>query len=308
MWPQVTCLASTCQSEAVPWEKGGRFSERRSKELPLIWIQVLLPCSNSQSENLNPHQRESSQFHRQQEHPFSWFMHRHGEHDSCHGSDDSRSMNTQPTLQSWPSRIAESTLCFRSLGLKASVNNFPVRLSSYNLNSNNKLDWFPDERFAYASIVLDNWLCSCLSRDFNVITMLLLSINYIIGFNQSSAKIRNACQYEQWIENWMWKGIRLFYIRQLKSNFIMITQCQKVNFRVFCSERGIYMNVFLWLLDFVTPSNNFSFEVLVFWYIIIQLSLSDSSSLSSYNSVPTLRSLSIRQYTIHLWEKIVEYM
>ena len=35
------------------------------------------------------------------------------------------------------------------------------------------------------------------------------------------------------------------------------------------------MNMFLWLLDFVTPSNNF-FEVLVFWHIIIQLSLSGS--------------------------------
>ena len=35
------------------------------------------------------------------------------------------------------------------------------------------------------------------------------------------------------------------------------------------------MNMFLWLLDFVTPSNIF-LKVLVFWYIIIQLSLSGS--------------------------------
>ena len=51
---------------------------------------------------LEPYQRERSQLYRQQEHSFSWFMHKQGEHDSCHGSDDSRSMNTQPTLQSWP--------------------------------------------------------------------------------------------------------------------------------------------------------------------------------------------------------------
>ena len=31
---------------------------------------------------------------------------------------------------------------------------------------------------------------SCLSRNFNFITMLLLSINYIIVFNQSSAKFK----------------------------------------------------------------------------------------------------------------------
>ena len=30
--------------------------------------------------------------------------------------------------------------------------------------------------------------------------MLLLSINYIAVVNQSSAKIRNACQYQQGIE------------------------------------------------------------------------------------------------------------
>ena len=69
---------------------------------------------------------------------------------------------------------------------------------------NSKLDclnWFPNERFAHTSIVLDNSLCSGLSRSFNVITMLLLLINYIIVFNQSSVKIRNACQYQQGTEN-----------------------------------------------------------------------------------------------------------
>ena len=37
------------------------------------------------------------------------------------------------------------------------------------------------------------------------------------------------------------------------------------------------MNAFLWLLDFVIPSSNFLFEVLVFWYMVIQFSLSGSS-------------------------------
>ena len=83
----------------------------------------------------------------------------------------------------------------------------------------------------------------------------------IIVVNQSinSEKNRNAGQYQQGIENWF------FYLRQLKSNLIMITQCQKVNFSFCCTQRGSYMNMFLWLLDFLTPSNNF-FEVLLFWY------------------------------------------
>ena len=37
--------------------------------------------------------------------------------------------------------------------------------------------------------------------NFNVITMLLLAVSYIIVFNQSSAKIRKASQYQQGIEN-----------------------------------------------------------------------------------------------------------
>ena len=43
----------------------------------------------------------------------------------------------QPTLQSWPSRIAENTLYFRSSGLTAPVNNFhgcSVQIN-YNMNS-----------------------------------------------------------------------------------------------------------------------------------------------------------------------------
>ena len=43
-----------------------------------------------------------------------------------------------------------------------------------------------------------------------------------------------------------------------------------------CAERGSYMNMFLWLLDFVAPSNNI-FRSFSIWYVIIQLSLSDSS-------------------------------
>ena len=65
---------------------------------------------------------------KQQEHPFSWVMHKHG-------SDDSRSTNTQPTLQ-WLSRIAKNTLSFRSLELTVPVNNFhdcSVQID-YNLN------------------------------------------------------------------------------------------------------------------------------------------------------------------------------
>ena len=40
-------------------------------------------------------------------------------------------------------------------------------------------------------------------------------------------------------------------------NLIMTMQCEKVNFRFSCTERGSYMNMFLWLHDFVTPLNNF---------------------------------------------------
>ena len=55
----------------------------------------------------------------------------------------------------------------------------------------------------------------------------------------------------------------------------MITQCQKVNFRLFCTERGSYMNMFLWLLDFVTLLNNFfgSFIILVYNKTILSLRL-----------------------------------
>ena len=67
---------------------------------------------------------------------------------------------------------------------------------------------------------------------------------------------------------------QLFYFRQLKSTLIRIMQCQKVNFRVFLYWKR---KMFLWFLDFVTLSNYFFFEVLVFWYIIIQLSLSGST-------------------------------
>ena len=87
----------------------------------------------------------------------------------------------------------------------------------------------------------------------------------------------------------------------MRRNVTMITQCQKVNFRLSCTERCSYMNMFLWLLDFVTPLNNF-FEVLVFWYIIIKLSLSGPSYIFF-----TLRSLSIGQYTIRFLEIIVKY-
>ena len=58
------------------------------------------------------------------------------------------------------------------------------------------------------------------------------------------------------------------------------------------------MNMFLWLLDFVRPSNNFvqSFSILVYNNtIIVSLRLI------------ALRSLSIRQYMIHLREIIVKY-
>ena len=57
-----------------------RCPVKTSKELPLIWIQILLACSSSESKHLNPHQRESSQFHRQQEQLVhaqtwqTWFM------------------------------------------------------------------------------------------------------------------------------------------------------------------------------------------------------------------------------------------
>ena len=38
---------------------------------------------------------------------------------------------------------------------------------------------------------------------------------------------------------------RLFWFRWVKSNLIMITQCQNVNFRFSCSERGSYVNMFV---------------------------------------------------------------
>ena len=56
----------------------------------------------------------------------------------------------------------------------------------------------------------------------------------------------------------------------------MITQCQKVNFRVLsCTEKGSYKNMFLRLLDFVRPSNSFfqSFGILVYNNTIISLRL-----------------------------------
>ena len=61
----------------------------------------------------------------------------------------------------------------------------------------------------------------------------------------------------------------------MKSNLIMLTQCQKVNFRFSCIERSNYMNMFLWLLDFVTPLNNFfrCFSILVYNNTIISLRL-----------------------------------
>ena len=100
---------------------------------PNLTALPMLPCSNAQSQNLNPHQRESNQLHREQKHPSSWFIHKHGEHDSCHGSDDSRSRNTQATLQSWPSRITENTLFFQSLELTAPVIKFPLLFSANEL-------------------------------------------------------------------------------------------------------------------------------------------------------------------------------
>ena len=66
-------------------------------------------------------------------------------------------------------------------------------------------------------------------------------------------------------------------LRRLKSNLIMTKQCQKVSFRFSCTESGSYINMFMLLLDFVIPLNIFFLEITVFWYIIIQLSLSGSS-------------------------------
>ena len=55
----------------------------------------------------------------------------------------------------------------------------------------------------------------------------------------------------------------------------MITQCQRSISGFPCTERSSYMNMFLWLLDFVTPSNNFypSFSILVYNNTITSLRL-----------------------------------
>ena len=82
-FPNLEPLNSAFREAAFAFPNSPRCPVKTLKE---YYIQILMPCSNSQSKNLNHHQRESSQFHRQQEHPFSWFMHQHSEHDSCHGT------------------------------------------------------------------------------------------------------------------------------------------------------------------------------------------------------------------------------
>ena len=82
----------------------------------------------------------------------------------------------------------------------------------------------------------------------------------------------------------------------------------KSQFQVSLTERSSYMNVFLWLLDFVTPLNNFfqSFSILVYNNTIISLRLIIYYLIVG-NSGLCLRLLSIGQYTIHLREITVKH-
>ena len=66
------------------------------------------------------------------------------------------------------------------------------------------------------------------------------------------------------------------------------------------------MSMFLWLLDFVTPSNNFfrSFSMLVYNNTIIFLRLIEYYLIIA-NSGLRPSFASIRQYTIHLREIII---